>query len=53
MARTEGHHLSAFRLAAIDRQATLTTAVIKAGADRQAEWWRGWDDHPYVCAIGD
>jgi hypothetical protein len=39
MARTERHHLSALRLAAIDRQAAFTAAVIKAGADRQAQWW--------------
>jgi hypothetical protein len=53
MARTERHHLPALRLAAINRQSTFTTAVIKAGADRQAQWWRCWDDHPYIGAIGD
>ena len=53
MARTERHHLSGLRLAAIDRQATFTTAVIKTGADRQAQWWRRWDGYPYVRTIGD
>jgi hypothetical protein len=53
MASTERHYLLAFRLAAIDRQAAFATVTVKAGADRQAQWWRGWDDHPYIRAIGD
>ena len=36
MACTEGHLLPAFRLAAIDWQATFAAMVFKAGADCQA-----------------
>jgi hypothetical protein len=52
MACTEGHHLPAFRLATIDWQATFATAIVEASANRQAQWWRGWDDDPYIRAIG-
>jgi hypothetical protein len=27
--------------------------VVKAGADRQAQRWRGWDGHPYIRAFGN
>jgi hypothetical protein len=53
MASTERHHLPAFCLAAIDRQATFSAVIIKAGTDREAQWWRGWDDHPYIRAVVD
>ena len=50
MASAERQHLPTFQFAVIDWQATFAAVMPKAGTDREAQWWRSWDDHPTSAA---